>query len=206
MAGALENARKAVAAASSEKVSKQCAPVLSGTEAHRLNGQESLYGSVFSVSGPGKQCARMRSDAPQREGGQKKKTHALLTRVSPVVIAENMTGSAINELVRVGHFGLVGEIIRLEGDTATIQVYEETGGLTVGDPVLRTGKPLSVELGPGIMGNIFDGIQRPLEEIAHVAGTVFIPRGVDTPALDKSKQWHFVPSKDVKGERATEWG
>ncbi len=115
-----------------------------------------------------------------------------------MVIAENMTGSAINELVRVGHFGLVGEIIRLEGDTATIQVYEETGGLTVGDPVLRTGKALSVELGPGIMGNIFDGIQRPLEEIASMAGTVFIPRGVDTPALDKSKKWHFVPSKDVR--------
>ncbi len=137
-----------------------------------------------------------------KEKKKKKKKKLALTRVSPVVIAENMTGSAINELVRVGHFGLVGEIIRLEGDTATIQVYEETGGLTVGDPVLRTGKPLSVELGPGIMGNIFDGIQRPLEEIAHVAGTVFIPRGVDTPALDKSKMWHFVPSKDIKGEEA----
>ena len=90
----------------------------------------------------------------------------------------------------------MGEIIRLEGDTATIQVYEETGGVTVGDPVLRTGKPLSVELGPGIMGNIFDGIQRPLESISELAGTVFIPRGVDTPALDKNKKWHFVPSKD----------
>lgn len=62
---------------------------------------------------------------------------------------------------------------------------------------MRTGKPLSVELGPGIMGNIFDGIQRPLEEIANMAGTVFIPRGVDTPALDKNKKWHFVPSKGV---------
>lgn len=113
-----------------------------------------------------------------------------------VVIGENMTGAAINELVRVGHYGLVGEIIRLEGDTATIQVYEETGGVTVGDPIMRTAAPLSVELGPGIMGNIFDGIQRPLEEISNMAGTVFIPRGVDTPALDKSKKWHFVPSKD----------
>jgi V-type H+-transporting ATPase subunit A len=69
--------------------------------------------------------------------------------------------------VRVGHTNLVGEIIRLEGDTATIQVYEETSGVTVGDPVLRSGKPLSVELGPGIMNNIYDGIQRPLEAIQH---------------------------------------
>ena len=69
--------------------------------------------------------------------------------------------------VRVGHTNLVGEIIRLEGDTATIQVYEETSGVTVGDPVLRSGKPLSVELGPGIMNNIYDGIQRPLESIQH---------------------------------------
>ncbi|KAG8932354.1 H(+)-transporting V1 sector ATPase subunit A [Tulasnella sp. 418] len=80
----------------------------------------------------------------------------------PVVIAENMTGSAMYELVRVGHDELVGEVIRIDADKATIQVYEETSGVTVGDPVLRTGKPLSVELGPGIMGNIVDGIQRPL--------------------------------------------
>ena len=75
----------------------------------------------------------------------------------PVVTAQQMSGAAMYELVRVGHEELVGEIIRLEGDMATIQVYEETSGVTVGDPVLRTGKPLSVELGPGIMGSIFDG-------------------------------------------------
>ena len=75
----------------------------------------------------------------------------------PVVVAENMGGSAMYELVRVGHQELLGEIIRLELDTATIQVYEETSGITVGDPVTRTGKPLSVELGPGMMGQIFDG-------------------------------------------------
>jgi len=81
----------------------------------------------------------------------------------PVVVAERMAGAAMYELVRVGYNQLVGEIIRLEGETATIQVYEETSGLTVGDPVIRARKPLSVELGPGIMKNIFDGIQRPLE-------------------------------------------
>ncbi|KAF6727332.1 V-type proton ATPase catalytic subunit A [Oryzias melastigma] len=74
----------------------------------------------------------------------------------PVVTATAMAGAAMYELVRVGHSELVGEIIRLEGDMATIQVYEETSGVSVGDPVLRTGKPLSVELGPGIMGSIFD--------------------------------------------------
>ncbi|RXW24137.1 hypothetical protein EST38_g1695 [Candolleomyces aberdarensis] len=88
----------------------------------------------------------------------------------PVVIAENMIGAAMYELVRVGHDELVGEVIRIEADKATIQVYEETSGVTVGDPVLRTGKPLSVELGPGLMGNIVDGIQRPLRVGDHISG------------------------------------
>ncbi len=80
------------------------------------------------------------------------------------------------ELVRVGHHKLVGEIIRLEGDTASIQVYEDTSGLTVGDPVVRKRQALSVELGPGIMDTIFDGIQRPLNDIAVESGDCFIPR------------------------------
>ena len=90
---------------------------------------------------------------------------------------------------------LVGEIIKLEGDTASLQVYEDTSGLCVGDPVLRTRKPLSVGLGPGIMGEIFDGIQRPLETIGSKTGDVFIPRGVDVPPLNESKLWEFTPSK-----------
>ena len=81
----------------------------------------------------------------------------------PLVVAENMSGTKMFEVVRVGADRLVGEIIKLEADTASIQVYEDTSGLTVGDPVLRTRKPLSVQLGPGIMNEIFDGIQRPLE-------------------------------------------
>jgi len=105
-----------------------------------------------------------------------------------------MTGAAMYELVRVGVHELVGEIIRLEGDTATIQVYEETSGCQVGDPVLRTGKPLSVELGPGIMGNIFDGIQRPLQSIAEISNSIFIPRGINTNALSRDKKWSFKPS------------
>uniref|UniRef100_A0A7S0S988 H(+)-transporting two-sector ATPase n=1 Tax=Mantoniella antarctica TaxID=81844 RepID=A0A7S0S988_9CHLO len=95
------------------------------------------------------------------------------------------------ELVRVGGDQLIGEIIRLEGETATIQCYEETSGLTVGDPVMRTRKPLSVQLGPGVMGNIFDGIQRPLKTIAEVCGDCFIPRGINVPALDLKHAWEF---------------
>jgi len=84
----------------------------------------------------------------------------------PLVVAEKMSGSKMYELVKVGWDKLVGEIIKLEGDTASIQCYEDTSGLTVGDPVLRSGNPLSVELGPGILETIFDGIQRPLKTIA----------------------------------------
>ncbi len=116
----------------------------------------------------------------------------------PVVVAEHMTGSAMYELVRVGTDELVGEIIKIDKDRATIQVYEETSGLTVGDPVLKTGKPLSVELGPGLMDNIYDGIQRPLQAIQKASDSIYIPRGVDTHALDKKKEWEFVPSKQFK--------
>ncbi|GKB64463.1 V-type proton ATPase catalytic subunit A, partial [Tanacetum coccineum] len=121
----------------------------------------------------------------------------------PVVIADGMGGAAMYELVRVGHDNLIGEIIRLEGDSATIQVYEETAGLMVNDPVLRTHKPLSVELGPGILGNIFDGIQRPLKTIARISGDVYIPRGVSVPALDKDILWEFEPKKIGEGDLIT---
>lgn len=121
-----------------------------------------------------------------------------------------MSGSAMYELVRVGYYELVGEIIRLEGDMATIQVcqisyqvsfdfyrliqvYEETSGVTVGDPVLRTGKPLSVELGPGILGSIFDGIQRPLKDINDLTQSIYIPKGINVPALSRTQAWEFNP-------------
>jgi len=116
----------------------------------------------------------------------------------PVVIANQMAGSAMYELVRVGYLQLVGEIIRLEGDLATIQVYEETSGLTVGDPVFKTGKPLSIELGPGIMGGIFDGIQRPLQDIAESLESIYIPRGVDCKALKRSSMWEFTTANNIK--------
>ena len=101
------------------------------------------------------------------------------------------------ELVRVGHDQLVGEIIRLEGGFATIQVYEETSGVSYGDPVKRTGKPLSVELGPGIMNSIYDGIQRPLEVIGKNTGSIYIPHGINCPALDREKKWEFTPDPSI---------
>ncbi|KAL5615517.1 hypothetical protein BROUX41_005562 [Berkeleyomyces rouxiae] len=115
----------------------------------------------------------------------------------PVVVAEDMIGVAMYELVRVGHDNLVGEVIRINGDQATIQVYEETAGVTVGDPVARSGKPLSVELGPGMLDNIYDGIQRPLEKISHVSQSIYIPRGISTAALDREKKWDFTPVAKV---------
>jgi V-type H+-transporting ATPase subunit A len=127
----------------------------------------------------------------------------ILAVAGPVVMAEKMEGAAMYELVRVGTQQLVGEIIRLEGDTATIQVYEETSGLTVGDPVLRTGKPLSVNLGPGIMESIFDGIQRPLKTISEMCKDIYIPRGINIPELDQDKQWYFKPVNFEIGDKIT---
>lgn len=115
----------------------------------------------------------------------------------PLVVGENMSGAKMYELVKIGWDKLVGEIIKLEGDTASIQCYEDTSGLTCGDPILRTGNPLSVELGPGILETIFDGIQRPLESIAKLANNVFIPRGIELPCLDQDKLWDFNPNKGL---------
>eukprot|EP00923_Selenidium_pygospionis_P014037 GHVN01024184.1.p1 GENE.GHVN01024184.1~~GHVN01024184.1.p1 ORF type:complete len:609 (+),score=84.95 GHVN01024184.1:137-1963(+) len=116
----------------------------------------------------------------------------------PLVIGENMSGTKMYELVRVGWQKLIGEIIRLDGDTASMQVYEDTSGLTVGDPIQKTGLPLSVELGPGIVGGIFDGIMRPLDRIADMSKDIFIPRGIEVSALDHSKQWEWKPEPKIK--------
>ncbi len=110
----------------------------------------------------------------------------------PVVVAEGMRGSMMYEVVRVGEERLMGEIIELEGDRATIQVYEETAGVKPGERVEGTGAQLSVELGPGILKQMYDGVQRPLEVIRSETG-VFIKRGVDVPSLDRSKKWSFTP-------------
>lgn len=114
-----------------------------------------------------------------------------------------MIGCAMYELVKVGHASLVGEVIRINGDKATIQVYEETAGVTVGDPVLRTGKPLSVELGPGLMENIYDGIQRPLKAIKDNSQSIYIPRGIDVPCLNRDVHYDFDPASLRVGDHIT---
>jgi V/A-type H+-transporting ATPase subunit A len=116
-----------------------------------------------------------------------------IVRISgPTVVAQGLEGVALNEVVRVGHEGLLGEVIRIRADLATLQVYEETAGLVLGEPVEATGEPLAVELGPGLLGQVVDGIERPLEALALESGD-FIVRGVAHPALDRARRWHFVP-------------
>lgn len=124
-------------------------------------------------------------------------TEGTITKVAgPLVIAEGMRDADMFDVVRVSDKRLIGEIIEMHGDKASIQVYEETAGLGPGEKVVSTGKPLSVELGPGLIGSIFDGIQRPLAEIMKVSGTN-LQRGVEVPALSREKKWHFTPEKKV---------
>merc|ERR1711904_440609 len=102
------------------------------------------------------------------------------------------------ELVRVGELQLTGEVIRIEGEFATIQVYEETAGLKQGDKVIRLGMPLSVELGPGLLGQMFDGVLRPLDQIKAVSGGIYIPRGLNIPALPRDIKWHLEPDPKMQ--------
>ncbi|NLV35064.1 MAG: V-type ATP synthase subunit A [Clostridiaceae bacterium] len=120
-------------------------------------------------------------------------SHGRISKVSgPLVIAEGMRDANMFDVVRVSEERLIGEILEIRGDRASIQVYEETSGLKPGGPVVTTGEPLSVELGPGLLENIFDGIQRPLEVMREAVGSN-ITRGVTIPALDREKKWLFKP-------------
>ncbi|MCL2843400.1 MAG: V-type ATP synthase subunit A [Oscillospiraceae bacterium] len=114
----------------------------------------------------------------------------------PLVVAEGLSDANMADVVRIGHERLIGEILNMTGDTASIQVYEETGGLGPGGEVVTTGVPLSVELGPGLLDNIYDGIQRPLEEIRALTGDT-IARGVEVPALDRERLWEFTPTVTI---------
>ena len=110
----------------------------------------------------------------------------------PLVVADGMADANMADVVRVGPKQLIGEILNMTGDRASIQVYEETSGLGPGAEVVTTGAPLSVELGPGLIESIYDGIQRPLEEIRSMAGA-HIPRGIQAPPLPEDKKWSFTP-------------
>jgi V/A-type H+-transporting ATPase subunit A len=118
-----------------------------------------------------------------------------------VVVARGLTATRLYNVVEVGQAGLAGEVIRLDGPDAVIQVYEDTSGLTAGEPVTDTREPLRAELGPGLLGSIFDGTQRPLTVLARVAenpwGRPMIPRGLSAPALDRERSWEFEPAVDV---------
>ena len=126
----------------------------------------------------------------------------ILKIVGPVVVGEKMLGAKMYDVVKVGDERLIGEIIKLGGDKATIQVYEETSGLKPGEKIVNTGLPLTVELGPGLLESIYDGIQRPLPVLVKQMGD-FIKRGVDAPGLDQQKKWDFAASAkkgdEVKG-------
>jgi len=120
---------------------------------------------------------------------------ATIARISgPVAVAKDLEGAHMFDVVRIGEMGLMGEIIRLEGNTAQIQVYEDTTGLKPGEKVINTERPLSMQLGPGLLTSIYDGIQRPLNVLAAESGD-FISRGKIIPALDQKKKWEFIPVK-----------
>ncbi len=129
-------------------------------------------------------------------------TDAIVSRISgPVVSASGLEGAQMFDVVRIGELGLMGEIIRLEGGKATIQVYEDTSGLRPGEKVTNTKRPLSMQLGPGLLTSIYDGIQRPLDILRAQSGD-FISRGNIIPALDQKKKWEFIPIKK-KGEQVS---
>jgi V/A-type H+/Na+-transporting ATPase subunit A len=128
---------------------------------------------------------------------------AIVSRISgPVVVATDIEQAQMYDVVRIGELGLLGEIIRLEGNKATIQVYEDTTGLRPGEKIVNTRRPLSIQLGPGLLKSIYDGIQRPLDILRQESGD-FISRGKIIPALDQLKKWEFVPIKK-KGENVSQ--
>ena len=120
------------------------------------------------------------------------KTGKVIKVSGPLVVASGMEDANVYDVVEVSENKLIGEIIEMRGDKASIQVYEETTGIGVGDIVLSTGSPLSVELGPGLIEQMYDGIQRPLEVLKDKAGD-FLRKGVEVKALDREKEWTFTP-------------
>ena len=125
------------------------------------------------------------------------KTGKIIKVSGPLVVAEGMDEANIYDVCKVGKSGLIGEIIEMRGDKASIQVYEETAGIGPGDPVITTGEPLSVELGPGLIESMFDGIQRPLDAFMEAAQSAFLKKGIAVPSLNREKKWPFVATANV---------
>ncbi|MBU5487827.1 V-type ATP synthase subunit A [Clostridium sp. MSJ-8] len=128
------------------------------------------------------------------------KTGRIIKVSGPLVVAEGMDEANTYDVCKVGEKGLIGEIIEMRGDKASIQVYEETAGIGPGDPVVTTGEPLSVELGPGLIESMFDGIQRPLDEFWKVAKSDFLTKGISVPSLNREKKWAFKATAKVGDE------
>ncbi len=125
------------------------------------------------------------------------KTGKIIKVSGPLVVAEGMDEANIYDVCKVGERGLIGEIIEMRGDKASIQVYEETSGIGPGDPVITTGEPLSVELGPGLIESMFDGIQRPLDAFMEAAQSAFLTKGISVPSLNREKKWNFEATAKV---------
>ena len=125
------------------------------------------------------------------------KTGKIIKVSGPLVVAEGMEEANIYDVCKVGEKGLIGEIIEMRGDKASIQVYEETSGIGPGDPVVTTGEPLSVELGPGLIESMFDGIQRPLDALMEASQSNFLKRGISVPSLNRTRVWNFIPSVEI---------
>jgi len=134
------------------------------------------------------------------KGGTSVKIGRIVKVSGPLVTAEGMEDANIQDICRVGHLGLIGEIIEMRKDIASIQVYEETSGIGPGEPVETTGEALSVELAPGIVSQMFDGIQRPLNKFKEVSQSDFLVRGTNVDPLDREKEWEFIPTLAVGQE------
>ena len=128
------------------------------------------------------------------------KTGKIIKVSGPLVVAEGMDEANIYDMVKVGEKGLIGEIIEMRGDKASIQVYEETTGIGTGDPVVTTGEPLSLELGPGLIESMFDGIQRPLDAFEKAANSPFLTKGISVNSLNRERKWNFNPTVKVGDE------
>ena len=128
------------------------------------------------------------------------KTGTIIKVSGPLVVAGGMEEANIYDVCKVGKMGLIGEIIEMRGDKASIQVYEETSGIGPGDPVVTTGEPLSVELGPGLIESMFDGIQRPLDALMEAAQSSFLKKGISVPSLNREKKWEFKKAVEIGEE------
>src|SRR6056297_283875 len=126
--------------------------------------------------------------------------NGVIQSVSGPVVSARDLDARMNDVVYVGDEGLMGEVIEIEGDITTIQVYEETSGVAPGEPVENTGEPLSVDLGPGMLDSIYDGVQRPLDVLESKMGSAFLDRGVDAPGIDMEKEWEFTPQVEEGDE------